>query len=79
MKGIGKLSKKKSTPERRDQILSLPTELKTIYLNGKEFTVHMKMCPPPMECEDLFPEGKKIREKKQSYKIRDNYQMKKSD
>jgi hypothetical protein len=48
-------------------------------LNGKEFTVHMKMCPPPMECEDLFPEGKKIRERKQSYKIRDNYQMKKSD
>ena len=54
------LTRRKSTPERQEQIASLPREVKTITLSGQSYTVPVTLCPPPMQCEDLLPDKIKM-------------------
>ena len=50
--------RRKSSPEREEQVASLTREMKTIILDGQEVTVPFVVCPPPMECADLLPNNK---------------------
>jgi hypothetical protein len=53
LRGSRRIPRRKAGEERTKQVQELPREMRTICVQGVEYTVAVAQCPASIECSDL--------------------------